>query len=81
MAIIHLQESFPDSSTVRIRVEGVLDPEALQVLEEVCGRHLGLRLVWLEMEGVTHLSREARQFLKRIQPQVQDIRLSSHHRI
>lgn len=81
MAIIHLQESFPDPSTVRIRVKGVLDTEALQVLKEVCGRHLGRRRVWLEMEGVTLLSREARQFLKQIQPQVQDISLSSHHRL
>ncbi|RJX28414.1 MAG: hypothetical protein C4525_16820 [Desulfarculus sp.] len=81
MATIYLQESFPDPGTVRIQVEGVLDTEALQVLEEVCGRHLGHRRIRLEMGGVTHLSREARQFLKRILPQVQDISLSSHHRL
>ena len=78
MRRIHLQESFPTPSSVQIKVDGVLDIEALQILEELCLRHMGeQRDIYLDLNGVIHLGREARRFLKTILPQVKRISLPS----
>lgn len=54
-----------------IRIDGVLDTESIPIVQEVCQRHLGVgRRVLLEVDGLLHISRDGREFLRQIQDQV-----------
>lgn len=71
MSTIHVREVFEDDVSVVIRIDGILDAESIPIVEEVCHRHLGLgRRVLLGVEGLLHISRDGREFLRQIQDQV-----------
>lgn len=71
MSTIHVREAFEGDDSVVIRIDGILDAESIPVVEEVCHRHLGRgRRVLLEVEGLLHISRDGREFLRQIQDQV-----------
>ena len=78
---MHLQEIFKDANTISIQVDGVLDTEALEVLKTVCRRHLNHRKILIDLGGVTHLGREARDYLREIRSRTLEIKLSSHFEI
>ncbi len=71
MSTIHIKEAFEDDASVVIRIDGILDADSIPIVEEVCRRHLALgRKVLLEVEGLLHISRDGREFLRHIQDQV-----------
>jgi|YNPNPStandDraft_1061719.scaffolds.fasta_scaffold06495_5 hypothetical protein len=71
MSTIHIRETFEDDVSVVVRIDGILDADSIPIVEEVCHRHLGRgRRVLLEVEGLLHISREGREFLRQIQDEV-----------
>jgi hypothetical protein len=65
--MIYIKETFPDERSVSIQVDGVLDSESVGLLSEVCEHHLdGKKQIRLKLEGLSHISREGRNFLKEI---------------
>lgn len=69
--MIHISEHLLDRNTITIHVGGVLDQSAVPVLKRVCDRHLGGgRIVLLNLESVTHITREGRQFVQTLQGKV-----------
>ena len=76
MAKVHVQESFPTASSVKIKVDGVLDIEALKLIEQLWLHHIERKLdIYLDLNDVVHLGQEARHFLKGILPHVKKISL------
>ena len=69
--MIHIREHLLDRSTITIDVGGVLDQGAVPVLKRVCDRHLeNGRKVLLNLESITHITREGRQFIQTLQGKV-----------
>lgn len=65
--MIHVKEHRLDTHTVAIDVAGVLDQAAVPVLKEVCDRYPETEtLTLLNLEGVTHVTREGRRFLQKV---------------
>jgi hypothetical protein len=70
--MIRIKENILDKNTIAIEVDGVLDQVAIPVLETVCDRNLvAEKRVVLNLEGVLHITREGRGFLRGIQEKVQ----------
>ena len=62
--MIYINETFNGDDSTTIRVEGRLDINSVAVLEKVCQRHLVRnRKVYVDVDGLSHISREAREFL------------------
>jgi hypothetical protein len=71
MALIRVKEIFPDNHSVKIHVDGILNRDSLPILKDVCAHHLQLeRNIWLDLDGVTRISREARDFLREIRSRI-----------
>ncbi|MBU2552653.1 MAG: STAS domain-containing protein [Proteobacteria bacterium] len=65
--MIHIQTHYPDHESIVIRVDGVIDAEGLEVLKEVCQRHLdGRRRVALDLDGLVQANREGVAFLREV---------------
>lgn len=74
--MIRIKEIFPDKHSIEVKVDGILDRDSLSVFEEICRRHLREnRRIWLNFEGLIHISREAREFLREIQDRIIGIRV------
>ena len=70
--MIRIKENMLDKDTIAIEVDGVLDQMAIPVLKTVCDRNLfAERRVLLNLEGVLHITREGRGFLRGIEGKVQ----------
>ena len=69
--MIHINETHSGWDTVLLEVEGVLDQRSVPVLEEVCHRHLKVeKKIVLDLEGLLHITREGRKFLREIEDRV-----------
>ncbi|MCA1959515.1 MAG: hypothetical protein LDL33_01870 [Desulfomonile sp.] len=69
--MIHIKEHLLDRNTITIDVGGVLDQGTVPVLKRVCDRHLNSgRTVLLNLESVTHITREGRQFVQALHGKV-----------
>jgi hypothetical protein len=67
----HIEEMFLDTVTVLIRIDGRLEKDALPTLESVCNRHLDKgKKIRLDLQGLMHISAEAKDYLRRIWGQV-----------
>jgi anti-anti-sigma regulatory factor len=65
--MIYIKEIFHDEHSVSIQVDGVLDAEAVNLLSDVCEHHVeGQKTILLNLEGLSHISREGRNFLKEV---------------
>lgn len=74
--MIHVKEHRLDHHTVAIDVAGVLDQSAVPVVKEVCDRYPENEMVTLlNLEGVTHVTREGRRFLKTVDSKVNIVNL------
>jgi hypothetical protein len=52
-------------------VSGVLDETAVPILRSVCDGHLGRgRSVMMSLEGVVHITRDGRRFMREVQDRV-----------
>ncbi len=59
-----------------IRVGGVLDRDAVEVLRDVCDANLAKgNHVTLDFRSILHITREGRSFVKKIGPRVEVERL------
>ena len=64
MSVIRIEETVQDDDSVEIMMDGVLDRESIAVLDKVCHRHLnGTRRVVLNLQGLTYITREGRNYL------------------
>jgi hypothetical protein len=69
--MIYIKEKFVNDNLVEILLDRVLDPESITVLKNVCERHLeNNKRVLLNLEGLLHISRSGRDFLRAIQNKV-----------
>ncbi len=56
-----------NKNNIDIRVDGILDDESIPILEKICQVHSQAeKRVMLHIEGLFHISREGRDFLKKI---------------
>jgi hypothetical protein len=79
MAFIRVKEIFPNNHSVKIHVDGILDRDSLPILKDVCTHHLQLkREIWLDLDGVTRISREARDFLREIRSKILGLTISAN---
>ena len=70
-AMIHIEEKTVDRDTIAVEVGGVLDQEAIPLLQDVCDRYLREeKKVLLDLEGVVHIARAGRVFLHEIHKKV-----------
>ena len=69
--MIHINEKDSGSDSVLLGVDGVLDQRSVPVLEEVCHRHLKEeKEIVLDLEGLLHITREGRKFLREMEDRV-----------
>lgn len=72
--MIHVEETILDQNTITIKLEGVLDQFAVPVIQGVFGRYRAShRAIYLDLEGLIHITREGRNFLNGIK---QNVRLT-----
>lgn len=68
--------------TTVLRLEGRLDRRSLPILAKVCEKNLKKEeTVILNMEGIDHISKEGRDYLKSIKSRVQFVSLSEYLKI
>ena len=73
--VIYIKETFHNNNLVVILVDGILDEESIQILKEVCYRHFqGGNKIELNLEGLIHISREGKDFLRDIWDKVSFVR-------
>ncbi len=69
--MIYIKEKIVNHNLVEILLDGVLDPDSITVLKNVCERHLeNNKRVLLNLEGLLHISRPGMDFLREIQNKV-----------
>ncbi len=69
--MLRIDENILEKNAVAIKVDGVLDQDAILILKNVCDRYLNEKKdVFLNLEGLVHISREGRNFIRDIQPSV-----------
>jgi anti-anti-sigma regulatory factor len=71
MDLIYIEETYIEDQGVAIKVDGELDVDSIELLQEVCDRHLKNKLhVTLDLKGLLNISRSGRDFLATIQNKV-----------
>ena len=69
--MIHIEEKILDPNTIAVKLEGVLDLPAIPVIQGVFERCLKKHLAMhLDLEGLTHITREGREYLNGIKHRV-----------
>ncbi len=69
--MIYIKESFTGIDTVEVKVDGILDSQSIPILKNICEVHLKVdKKVLLLLAGLTHISREGRDFLHEIRKKV-----------
>jgi hypothetical protein len=69
--MLRIDENILEQDVVAIKVDGVLDQDAILILKNVCDRYLKEKKnVFLNLEGLVHISREGRNFIRDLQPNV-----------
>jgi len=66
--MIYIKEICSNDHLVTIQVDGILDSNSLSILKSACERHSnGKQEIELDLRKLLHVSREGRDFLKKIQ--------------
>jgi len=69
--MIYIKEANPKKNITIIEVDGILDDETIPVLKRVCEHHLGSgKSVEIDLGGITHITREGRRYVQKIQGEV-----------
>jgi hypothetical protein len=69
--MIHIEETIIDQNTITIKLEGVLDHTAIPIIQSVFDRYRGSDLaIYLDLEGLIHITREGRNWLHGIKQNV-----------
>ena len=71
MQVVRIEEVSREYGLVEIMVDGILDRKSMPILDEVCRRYFsGNKKIMLNLTGLTHITREGRNFLAEIQHKV-----------
>ena len=71
MALLHIKEIFNEQQRITLKVDGRLDDSSIPALDDICKRHLrDGRQVYIVLEGLYHINREGRKYLKSINKKV-----------
>lgn len=74
--MIYLTDSYPDKRSVVIKLEGMLDSESLPVVEDAYRKNLKSgKKITIDLESVSSIDRDGRNFLVQIQNEVQYVGL------
>ena len=69
--MIFIRQGLINNNTIDIHVDGILNNESLPILERVCEEHIRSgRTVVLHKEGLSHITREGRDYLTAISPKI-----------
>ena len=69
--MIHIEEKFLDENTVAIKLGGVLNQSTIPVIKGVYDRYReNHHIIYLDLKGLIHITREGRDFLNKIKQQV-----------
>ena len=69
--MLRIDENTLEQNAVAIKEDGVLDQDSILILKNVCDRYLNeKRKVFLNLEGLVHISQEGRNFIRDIQASV-----------
>ncbi len=69
--MIHIEQTSLSERSVMIKVGGVLDQDAIEVLKDVCNSNLARgKSVTIDFHWVLHITREGRSFVKDIKTKV-----------
>ena len=69
--MIYIKETNQKNDITTIEVDGILDQEAIPVLKTVCEHHLANgQNIEIDLRGITHITREGRKYLQKIQDKV-----------
>jgi len=69
--MIHVKENIVDKLAVEIRLDGILDDDAVPLVADVCRNHLDSKeKVVLNLEGLLHISRAGRTFLSEMRGRI-----------
>lgn len=72
MRSIYITESTIDEHSIAIIVDGVIDDNSLLTLKKVCQSHLANQMkVSLNLKGTQYISSKARDYIRKIENQVQ----------
>ena len=67
MSLIRIEEFVRADGSVEIKVDGVLNRKSLTLLDKVCRLYLDKeRSIVLNLDGMIHITREGRNYLKGI---------------
>lgn len=70
-AMIHIEQTSLSEHNVMIKVGGVLDQDAVEVLKDVCNSNLARgNRVTVDFHSILHITREGRSFVKSIDKKV-----------
>lgn len=67
--MIFIEETYPGDNRVVIQVEGQLTHETLPILKRVCQKHqqsLSEKDISIDLNGLTHIGRESKAYLREI---------------
>jgi len=67
--VIYIKENYLGNKTVVIQVDGILDRESIPILRNIFTDHLGEK-VSLDLQGLLHISREGRTFLREFEGKI-----------
>ena len=69
--MIHIEATSSEKNTIDLWVDGRIDSKTLSVLKNACKRRLeGTKRVVLHLGGIVHISKEGKEFLMEMQPQI-----------
>jgi hypothetical protein len=69
--MIHVKEKSMGKDSIALEVSGVLDEQAVPVLEDLCRERLGQgKGILVDLKAVVHITREGREFIRGIQRKV-----------
>lgn len=69
--MFQIKENWSEESVITIMAYGILNDESIFTLKHAFKKHLtSNKKVFLNLEGLTHISREGRDFLEQIQGEI-----------
>lgn len=75
--MIHIKETFPDEHTVIVQIDGRLDKETLETLENVFRRYSkGSKKMIFSLNGLMSISKEGCHFFESIKDRVSLVGMS-----
>ena len=65
--MIYIKKIKDGENSISFCLDGVIDEESIATVEDVCHPHIGRKEIILDLEGISHITREGREFLRKLQ--------------